>query len=67
MPAGGPGVFLDGGTVGEILDELAEEGQDAAAEDFLGAFFEAYGMPEDAELEGVAWLKVWPEGTREPA
>lgn len=67
MPAGGPGVYLDGGTVGEILEELADEGRDAAAEVFLGAFFEAYGMPEDAELVAVYSLKVWPEGTEEPA
>lgn len=66
MPAGGPGVFIDGDTVAEILEDLAEEGREAAAEDFLAAFFEAYGMPEDAEIEEVHSLTVWPEGADEP-
>lgn len=66
MPSGGPGVFLDPGTVQDVLDELSEEGRDAAAEDFLGAFWEAYGMPDDAEVDEVSWLHVWPDGDPEP-
>lgn len=69
MPARGtPGVLLDGETVAEILDEIAEEGRAAAADDFLGAFFDAYGIGEEVEVdeEEETTLKVWVNGEREP-
>lgn len=66
MPSGGPGVLLPPRDVAEILDALDDEGRDAVAEVFLGLFFAAYGLPEDAELDEVMWLRVWPEGEPEP-
>lgn len=66
MPAGGPGVYIDPSTTLDIIDQADEHDEDAAAEDFMAAFWEAYGMPEGAEIEAVYWLKIWPEGTPEP-
>ena len=66
LPAGGPGVFLDPGEVDRILAEL-EADPDRAAGLFREAFFNAYGMPDDADIEEVIWLKVWPDGDAEPA
>lgn len=66
MPAGGPGVYIDRDTVAEVLDALRDD-REAAAEDFLAAFWESYGMPPEAEIVAVYRLKIWPEGRREPA
>lgn len=70
MPAAGtPGVLLDGDTVGDILDQIAEEGRAAGADDFLEAFFDAYGLGDEVEVDEEdteAWLKVWVNGEPEP-
>lgn len=70
MPAPGtPGVLLDRDATTEILDELADEGREAAADDFLEAFFDSYGIdPEVVELDEDAevMLKVWVNGEKEP-
>lgn len=66
MPSGGPGVLIPGPVVRTILAQLGPD-RAAAAEDFIEAFWEAYGMPESAEVVRVVWIKVWPDGTREPA
>ena len=67
MPSGGPGVYLAPAVVEDVLATIAEEGRDAGAEDFLGAFFEAYGFDADVEVDDVQWLKVWPAGEPEPS
>lgn len=67
MPQGGPGVYLDAETVRDIVEALREEGRETAAEDFLPAFLQSYGMPEEAEVTDVMWLKIWPDGSPEPA
>lgn len=67
MPQGGPGVYIAPEIVDDVMESLRENGRDAAAEDFLPWFLESYGMPEDAEVSDVMWLKIWPDGTREPS
>lgn len=67
LPSGGPGVFLDGEDVRAILEELDEQGKEAAAEDFLTLFLDNYGMTADVEVDDVMWLKVWLDGDEEPA
>lgn len=68
MPAyPSPGVLLDKAMVRDVLESLEEGETDAAADEFIPAFFESYGVdPETLEIEEVHWLKVWPEGEREP-
>lgn len=67
MPASGPGQYLAPAVVEDVLTAIAEEGRDAAAEDFLEAFLDAYGFDADVEIESVKRLKVWAEGETEPA
>jgi hypothetical protein len=65
LPSGGAGQLLDAGTVRRITDTFLDGEADNAAEDFLAAFLDAYGFDE-AELENIIWIKIWPDGTPEP-
>lgn len=62
-----PPVFIPASTVEEILDELGDGDAGEAAQSFLGAFLEIYGLDPDVDLGDVHWLKLWPTGTPEPA
>lgn len=66
LPSGGPGVLLAPEVVDRILAEV-ERDEARAAGLFREAFFEAYGMPDDATFSEVLWLKLWPDGQAEPA
>lgn len=68
IPSGGPGVKIPGDVVADILGRLEDEGEGPAAAHFQEAFFESYGgMPaEEAMVDEVWWLKIWPVGTPEP-
>lgn len=66
MPSGGPGVYIGPSEVTEVLDDLGNQEIGDATEEFAAAFLASYGFP-DAEIVSVTRLKVWPEGTAEPA
>lgn len=64
------GQFVDADTMGAVLI-LAEQGEaDMAAWTFIEALLAAYldRDPDDLpDFHDVQWLKIWPEGTDEPA
>lgn len=69
LPAGGPGEWIPPGTLEPILATAAQGDDERAGMMLLEAFGEAYDFDllETAEIEEVVRVKIWPEGTREPA
>lgn len=67
LPSGGPAQYLDPAIVGQVLDALDEDGEDAAAEELLASFLEEYAMPLDTEITNLEYLHLWPDGEEELA
>lgn len=67
LPAGGPGVYISPDELLPVLDALDDGDRERAAFDLQVAFADAYGMPDELEVDEVYELKVWPDGEPEPA
>ena len=66
MPAGGPGVLIGRQGVDSVLEALREGDSSLAAERFEEEFMTAYGMDPNTTIDDVEWLRIWPDGDREP-
>lgn len=67
MPSGGTGQFITRSVMASVLTDYNDGEIDAAADTLLTAFCEGYGLaPDLLEVERMEWLRLWPEGTREP-
>lgn len=70
MPAGGPGTFISGADMREVLRLFVDDDDcEGAGEALLEAFAESYGfleLVEALEDNEIAGLKLWPDGEAEP-
>lgn len=67
LPAAGPAVLIPPGVeLNGVLLNAAQGDSGQAAFDLQVAFAEAYGMPDDMQIDDVLELTVWPEGEPEP-
>lgn len=66
MPAPpGPGVLFPGPAVEDIFDQAGGD-IDAAGALFEAEFLERYGLDAEFQITTVYWLRLWPDGEREP-
>lgn len=70
MPArGAAGQYVNADAVQATLTRSQADGMQAGAWEFIEALIEAYqpDLLRRLDIQNVDWIKIWPEGSREPS